>query len=304
MYKLEAKKSLGQNFLHNKTIIGRIAEAGQIEEGEVILEIGPGTGELTAGIIEKIEGLGEQLGGNSSKKSKKGLKTRLISIEKDHRAIPILLERFKKEIKEGILEVIEGDFLEIDIETLISGRDFKIIANIPYYITGAIIRKSLELSHKPKKLIFLVQKEVAERIVQRDGKGSILSNSIAFYGVPKLLFPVAKGNFVPAPKVDSAVISVTITENSKNLEKSTKLTQKSEKTTQKDEKRFFDLLHAGFAHKRKILSSNIKEFLAENDISQTATEIFESIGLNPKIRAEELKIDDWILLAKTIFKKK
>ncbi len=291
MYKLEAKKSLGQNFLHNKTIIGKIADAGQIEEGEVILEIGPGTGELTAGILEKIENLGGQSGGDPIKKSKKKLKTRLISIEKDHRAIPILQERFKKEIEEGILEVIEGDFLEMDIAALISGRTFKIIANIPYYITGAIIRKSLELSHKPKKLIFLVQKEVAERIVQRDGKGSILSNSIAFYGVPKLLFPVAKGNFVPAPKVDSAVISVDIAE-------------KSEKTTQKDEKEFFDLLHAGFAHKRKILSSNIKEFLAENKISQTATEIFENINLNPKIRAEELKIEDWILLAKTIFKKK
>ncbi len=288
-FNLEAKKSLGQNFLHNKTIIGKIAATGDIQEGDLIIEIGPGTGELTAGILEEI--------------TKKGLKkAKVFAIEKDHRAIPILQERFATELKEGVLDIIEGDFLEMDPKTYISAPNFKIIANIPYYITGAIVRKSLEIgretSKRPSKLVFLVQKEVAERIVMRDGKGSILANSIAFYGEPRLILAVAKGNFVPAPKVDSAVISIS------NIGKSEHFKAFSGKSSEKWEKWFFDILHAGFAHKRKILVSNLKPFFKENDIKETPEKIFEKINLKPKIRAEELSIEDWILLAKTLIKTK
>lgn len=308
MYKLEAKKSLGQNFLHNKTMIRKIAEAGEISADELIIEIGPGTGELTAGILEEIKKADQfdrasqdsqasqeadnlkntaKNKGAVVKKSNKLGTTRLIAIEKDQRAIPILEERFKEEVEAGILQIIEGDFLEMDLETLISGRIFKIIANIPYYITGAIIRKSLELQHKPSKLIFLVQKEVAERIVERDGKGSILSKSIAFFGKPRLILAVAKGNFVPSPKVDSAVVSITISEeNLKNL-------------STVPEKWFFEILHAGFAHKRKILTSNLKQFFADNKVTQTPEEIFLDLSINPKIRAEELSIEDWISISKS-----
>ncbi len=286
-FNLEAKKSLGQNFLHNKTIIGKIAAAGDIVENDLVIEIGPGTGELTAGILAEI-----------TAKSLK--KTKVIAIEKDRRAIPILEERFATEIKKEILQVIEGDFLEMDPETYISGHYFKIIANIPYYITGAIVRKSLELGretgNRPSKLVFLVQKEVAERIVQRDGKGSILSNSITFYGNPRLILAVAKGNFVPAPKVDSAVISIS------NIGKSPHFKGLSGKSAAQFEKWFFDILHAGFAHKRKILTSNLKLFFKENVITELPEKIFEKIGLTSKIRAEELSIEQWVLLAETMLK--
>lgn len=289
-FKLQAKKSLGQNFLKNPTIIKKIAETGEIKAEELIIEIGGGTGELTAGLLTEI---------------RKNPKAKLLVIEKDSRAIPILNQRFENDVKIGILEIIEGDFLEIDLKTYISGRTFKIIANIPYYITGAIVRKSLEISPKPAKLVFLVQKEVAQRIVEKDGKGSILSKSIAFYGKPKLIIPVAKGNFVPIPKVDSSVISIEIDQNRpKNIA----------------ETHFFDILHAGFAHKRKILASNIKEFIKKTkntdkimhktetqqeksetlDNSKSIEKIFEEIGLDPKIRAEELATNEWVELSKRI----
>lgn len=312
-FPLEAKKSLGQNFLKNPTIIAKIAQAGEIETGDLIIEIGPGTGELTAGILKEIVKVGSEFDNDSesereresdstrSKKPKKGLKTKvpakIIAIEKDRRAIPILEERFKNEINEGVLEIIEGDFLEMDIVALISGRTFKIIANIPYYITGAIIRKSLELSKKPSKLIFLVQKEVAERIVNRDGKGSILSNSVAFYGKPRLILAVSKGNFVPAPKVDSAVIKISeIEESTKNLDKKT-------------EEMFFAVLHAGFAHKRKILASNLKSYISQNQtvdlvlMQENIEKAYKMANLSPKVRAEELSIDQWRILASEISKR-
>lgn len=308
-YRLEAKKSLGQNFLKNTTIIKKIVEAGEIKKSEIIIEIGPGTGALTEELLKSD--------GN------------VIIIEKDRRAIPILSERFKDYLVKGTLRIIEGDFLEIEIDTLLSesfvgGKEvgvpgktknsasapinkpvFKIIANIPYYITGLIIRKSLELSHKPDRLIFLVQKEVAERMVKKGPnsgnnkeKSSILSQSTESYGQAELLCVVSRGNFVPAPKVDSAVIVIKNISNAKFEQNNI------------GEKAFFALIHAGFGHKRKKLIVNLLDFIQEH-INQTTREsiknellsIFDEEGLGENTRAEDISNDIWFKISSKIIHK-
>lgn len=296
MNELTAKKSLGQNFLQNKTMINKIAEFCDISLGETIIEIGPGTGALTEALLMKID---EIISTKNTPKNK-GFLGKLIIIEKDTRAISILNTKFENYVKKGILEIIEGDFLTLDIKTLIYSPNFKIVGNIPYYITGSIIRKSLELVPKPSKLVFLVQKEVAERIVERDGKGSLLSKSIEYYGKPKIVLNISKGNFNPVPKVDSALITIDIH----------KRDQKDSKTTPEElqnEEIFFKVLHAGFAHKRKVLSSNLKELFQEghkkvekDEINTQIKSIFDQLNINIKARAEELNINQWIALSKSI----
>lgn len=319
MFEIEAKKSLGQNFLKNTTTIERIVEAGDIQPGDFILEIGPGTGAMTGIILEKVK--------------KAGQGAKLLVIEKDARAIPILEAKFKAEIDANKLIVLEGDFLEMEISDIISPyfnntgqksqeMTYTIIANIPYYITGAIIRKALEDTLKPKRAIFLVQKEVAERITRREGggknkgKSNILAESVAAYGTAEYLFTVVRGNFTPMPKVDSAAICISDISN-KRFEQSGV-----------SEKAFFEVMKAGFAHKRKKASSNLKEFMLKKGLdSETAArklaEIFsqeknpsketgakepgdEGAGRNAQLRinqdarAEEINTELWFEIAKKI----
>lgn len=281
-YFLMAKKSLGQNFLKNKVVIKRIAEAGVIKNNELIIEIGPGTGELT----EELLSYGASV----------------IVIEKDQRAIPILQKRFENEVTSRKLTIIEGDFLEMDVKEVVlkdhAGKTFKIIANIPYYITGLIIRKSLELAIKPEKLIFLVQKEVAERIVKRDGKASILSQSIEAYGDAELLCVVSRGNFVPPPKVDSAVIVIN------------NISDKKFKNTGISEEDFFGVIHAGFAHKRKKLAVNlidavlsINSEIPKDTVKEYIEDVFSKIGLDINTRAEEITNENWFQISSEIIHK-
>lgn len=288
---LEAKKSLGQNFLKNKTLISKMAAVAKISEGDLVVEIGPGTGYLTEELLKKAKNEGFSV----------------LAIEKDHRAIPILEEKFKDCIESGIFTLIEGDIMEIDFATLPHfsksnsnsslkssvdshlqkiTANYHIIANIPYYITGAIIRRGLEAKNKPKNIIIMVQKEVAQRAIAKDEKESLLSLSIKAFGEPKLEFIVTKGNFVPPPKVDSAVLSI------KNINDS------QFKSHQITEKLFFDVLHAGFAHKRKKLVSNLTVLLEKQKIE----EIFKKISLDNDIRPEHMHISSWFLLTQEIQK--
>ncbi len=313
MFEIEAKKSLGQNFLKNTTIIEKIVDAGDIQKGDYILEIGPGTGAMTSIILEKVKAAGDG--------------AKLIVIEKDRRAIPILEAKFKAEIESGTLEIIEGDFLELEIAEIFKkeaksekmaknkatskkteGFSYKIIANIPYYITGAIIRKVLEDEIKPKKAIFLVQKEVAERITRKEESGSgkagraksnILAESISAYGRAEYLFTVVRGNFVPAPRVDSAAICISDISNQSFIESGI------------SEDMFFEVMKAGFAHKRKKLSGNLKEYLSKKGISAENTakiinQIFGEATRTPEnpdnTRAEEISTEKWFEITEMIAK--
>ncbi len=260
---IPAKKSLGQNFLKSKTALLAMVKAGEIIKDDTILEIGPGLGALTEKILET------------------GAK--VVAVEKDDRLIEVLNEKFAEYIKSGHFELIHGDILEINLDFL-KNKSFKLIANIPYYITGLIFRKFLEEGPQPEKIVILVQKEIADRIVARDEKESLLSISVKVYGNPKKVMKVEKENFSPKPKVDSAILLID------NISK--------DFFAGIGEKAFFELLKAGFAHKRKVLISNLKS-LAENK-GKNLSEIFTSLEISEKARAEDLKIGDWKKLTESL----
>lgn len=256
---MKPKKSLGQNFLTSIPAKLAIVKAGEIEHGETILEIGPGKGALTEELLKT--------------------KAKVIAIEKDEELISFLNEKFSQEIKTGQLTLLNDDILKLETRNL-KLETYKIIANIPYYITGAIIEKFLSTGKKPSQMVILIQKEVAERIVARDNKESILSIAVKVYGDPKIVYRVSRGSFHPIPNVDSAVLSI------KNI------SQKNFKD-EKHEEIFFKILKGGFAHKRKLLVSNLKEIDRVTDW----VKIFNEENLNLKIRAEDMRLEDWLKLS-------
>ena len=169
---MKPKKSLGQNFLTSIPARIAIIEAGNLAASDTVLEIGPGKGFLTKGLLES---------GAS-----------IIALEKDSELLPVLKETF---LNHKNLTLIEGDALTYEPPS----KPYKLIANIPYYITGAILERYLSHTHQPSHMVVLVQKEVAERVCARDGKESILSLSVKAYGEPKLVYKVSRGSFNPAP---------------------------------------------------------------------------------------------------------
>jgi 16S rRNA (adenine1518-N6/adenine1519-N6)-dimethyltransferase len=254
-----AKKSLGQHFLKSDKALRDIVEAGEVKQDDTILEIGPGQGVLTEKLVI--------------------LAKKVLAVEKDDNLYEFLKEKFKNEIKGGRLDLIHGDILEFDINNL---SRYKVVANIPYNITGAIFKKFLQAENQPEKIVLLVQKEVAERIIARDEKESILSLSVKCFGTPHYMGTVKAGSFAPAPKVDSAILL--IDNISKNF-----FTNFSEKT-------FFELLHSGFKSKRKKLSSNLSGILPRDKVG----EVFKELGLDPNVRAEDIHIRDWQKISQSI----
>ena len=250
---MKVKKSLGQNFLQSEEALAKIVEAGEISASDIVFEIGPGTGNLTKHLLQTAG--------------------QVIAIEKDEALFTSLLKKFKKEIESGRLVLISGDILEYDENNL--PRDYKLVANIPYYITGLIIKKFLSANHQPKLAVLLVQKEVAERIVVKDGKESILSLSVKAYATPRMVGIVEAEHFKPVPKVDSAILKLSMVPNSFFKDK-------------KDEKLFFEIIHRAFAHKRKILLNN---FLPEE--REKIIEFLKNKKYSGNIRAEKLKLEDW-----------
>ena len=252
----KAKKSLGQNFLRAPHIVGKMIYAANISKDSVVLEVGPGKGVLTAGLLE--------------------VGAKVIAVEKDDRAIPFLNEKFSKEIISGQLTIIHGDILELEPKNIphLTPATYTIVANIPYYITGEFLRKFLESNSQPKAMVLMLQKEVARRIVGEENnhggkKESILSISVKAYGVPKYITTVPARNFNPVPNVDSAVLY--IGDISKKFFKN--LT----------EELFFKVVKLGFAHKRKVLVRNLG----------ISNEQWAETGLPAKIRAEELTLEQW-----------
>lgn len=256
---MRAKKSLGQNFLMHAQIAERIALGSGVGQGDTVLEIGPGTGMLTAPLL-KAAGY-------------------VIAVEADAELEATLKERFSEEMAEGRLSLVVGDIRIYDPGVI--GKPYAVVANIPYYITGEIIRQFLSARHKPTSMTLLVQKEVAERIA-REPKGSILSIAVRAYGNPSYLFTVPRGAFVPAPNVDSAVLHIAgITDRFGSIEA---------------EERFFTVLKAGFAHKRKRLAKNLEAVTT----AERVAEAFASLSLSKDVRAEELSVDEWTSLTKLI----
>ena len=280
---MRAKKSLGQHFLKSERALNLIVETGNIRENETVLEIGPGMGALT----EKLLATGCQV----------------LAIEKDDELFDLLKQKYEKEISSSKLILIHGDILNFEPTTYnLTAKSYKLISNIPYNLTGIIIKKFLETDSQPEKIVLLVQKEVAERIVSKPhfakasrGKESILSISVKVYGTPKYIEAVKAGSFVPAPKVDSAIISI---ENiSKNFFKTMVVSKPG--VDRFDEKGFFEMVRAGFKSKRKKLSSNLSTIFPKERVE----EAFEKLNLDKNLRAEDVHLNIWQKLAKILLPK-
>ena len=253
MKKRNSKKTaapLGQHLLTNTKVAERVAVEAGIKKGTRVLEIGPGRGVLTAEILK--------LGGT------------VTAIEKDPQMVAALNERFAQEIKEKKLAVCTGDARTITPDDIFPRGDYVIAANIPYYITGELLRTCLTAKNQPDTISFLVQKEVAERIA-RSKKESILSLSVKAYGTPKYVTTVKAGNFNPPPRVDSAILAITDISR-KNFVRA-------------DEKKFFTLVKTGFGQKRKTLAGNLRKAFGSD------------FGIADEMRAEAVPLARWLALA-------
>jgi 16S rRNA (adenine1518-N6/adenine1519-N6)-dimethyltransferase len=254
---MKAKKTLGQNWLKSESAVKEIIKTANLEEGEEVLEIGPGRGALTKELV------------------KAG--ARVLAIEKDNELLDQLLEKFADDINSKRLFIAHGDILELNASKLFAAKKYKLVANIPYYITGQIIRKFLsEESNQPSLMVLMVQKEVAKRIIASDNKESLLSISVKAYGEPKYVKTVPAGAFEPKPKVDSAILQIKNISRDffKNLE----------------EEKFFKVLKRGFGQKRKLLKGNL-------DIKE---EILTYCAIPTKARAENLTVENWKCLASKV----
>jgi len=260
-----AKKSLGQHFLRSEKALSQIIDAGDIKADDIVLEIGPGEGVLTERLL--------------------ALSGKVIAIEKDRELIPKLTERFAEKIKSGKLILLNEDILKFNPTnySLLTTNSYKLIANIPYYITGAIFEKFLSSQNQPSIMVVLIQKEVAERIVTRNGKQSILSVAVKVYGEPKIVARVPRGAFAPAPTVDSAILSI------ENISRDF-FTSSAVDEVNLDEDQFFSVLKAVFGKKRAQLGRSLGEYLKNKE---KALEIIKSVGLDPKIRPEDMELLDW-----------
>lgn len=252
------KKSLGQNFLRSSSVVKKLVVVANIEVGDIVLEVGPGKGILTRSLLDAG--------------------AHVIAVEKDNRLIPELEETFANEIEKGTLTLVYGDILELfptSIPHLVDGN-YKVVANIPYYISGALLRLLLESDVQPSAMVLMLQKEVARRIVAQDKKESILSISVKAYGIPKYIDTVKKEMFKPIPNVDSAILA--IYSISKNFFTQNSISQQ----------RFFEIIKTAFGQKRKTLGNTLRSvFGNDTDLYLSKAEI------DKKVRPEDLTLENW-----------
>lgn len=259
----EHKKSLGQNFLTSDVVPNYMCDAGEVNSLDTILEIGPGTGALTKILLERG--------------------ATVHAIETDARAVLILTTTFADYIAQGKLILQHQDVREYPLSDYVQRLpNYKVVANIPYYLSGFLLRTCLELSHPPSTLVFLMQKEVVTRIV-RDKKQSLLSLSVEVYGTPKYYKTITKGHFNPSPNVDSAILLVNNISHH-HLPNSS------------DRDAFFEILHIGLGKKRKQLLG----CLAEKYPRHILEDIFNEIGFSLTIRGEDIPLKDWLVLYKKL----
>jgi 16S rRNA (adenine1518-N6/adenine1519-N6)-dimethyltransferase len=251
------KKSLGQNFLHDPNMLDKIVALSELTADDHVLEIGPGTGLLT----ERLARAAKQV----------------IAVEVDERLQPVLEEVVASHLN---LNILYQDILDTDMRSVFPGEPYLVVANLPYYITSAILRHLLETEHRPQRLILTVQEEVAERMVARPDEMSILTVSVQFYGQPRILARLKPGVFWPRPDVDSALVRID--------------TYDRPPVAVPDEQAFFRVVRAGFGQKRKQLKNAISSGLRLD--AETTRVLFEAAGIDPHRRAETLTLDEWARL--------
>ena len=259
-YGIKPEKRLGQNFLIDSVYLDRIVEAAEVSSTDSVLEIGAGLGSLTRSLAASAN--------------------KVVALELDPSLIAPLTEVLRSQSN---VRIVQGDILEIEPGQLMDTSDYLVVANIPYYITSAVIRHLLEANVRPARMALTVQREVAERICAAPGNMSLLSLSVQIYGEPTIALRIPAGAFYPIPKVDSAVVRI-------------KLYPEPIIPTPLLED-FFRLTKAGFGQKRKTLRNSLSTGL---HLSREQTENFlSSTGIEPRRRAQTLSLAEWRRLAET-----
>lgn len=256
-YHIHPKKSLGQNFLVEPGGLMKVINAAELSGSEEVLEIGAGLGSLTYLLAQTS--------------------SHVSAVEIDTHMLEPLAEALKPFSN---VRIVPGDILELDPAELVSSENYVVVANIPYYITSAIIRHLLEANLKPSRVILTIQKEVAQRILARDGKMSLLSLSVFVFGEPEIAGTIPAGSFFPAPDVDSAVLRIRL--YPEPLIPPSQLDQ------------FFKLAHAGFGQKRKTLRNSLSAGL-NLPASEIEARLLKA-NIEPSRRAETLSIAEWAKL--------
>ena len=280
-YKIQANKSLGQNFLVDDNVIDEIIRCSNIDKKDLIIEIGPGLGVLTNRLLQESNNV--------------------MAVELDKRMVSILQDRFKLNINgqtESKLEIINEDILKINLNQLIAEKkskneikQVKIVANLPYYISTPIIMKLLENRLDIDEIIVMVQKEVAERLTAKTGTrlAGAITYAVEYYSEAECIIKVPKESFVPSPKVESEVIKLTV--------------RKDKKIQVQDDKLLFNIISKSFMQRRKTLSNA----LLNNNIINNKDDVekmWKKLGINEKVRGESLTLEQFGTIADYITNKK
>ncbi len=262
-FNLRPDKSLGQNFLVSEPALAKVVAAAELGPEEAVLEIGPGLGSLTRHLAEAAR--------------------RVVAVELDETLLPAL--RFVLRPYENI-EVVQGDILNLPSASFRLPPSYKVVANIPYYITSAVIRHLLEAETRPGLIVLTIQREVAERLCAQPGDLSLLAVSVQFYSVPQVVARIPAGAFYPRPQVDSAVVRLEV--------------RPRPAVDVTDRGRFFRVVKAGFSQKRKQVHNALSGGL---QLSSAQTEAWLArAGVDPRRRAETLTLAEWGALCETLEK--
>jgi 16S rRNA (adenine1518-N6/adenine1519-N6)-dimethyltransferase len=267
---LRPKKSLGQHFLIDPEVRHRILESAGLSAGDIVVEVGPGLGVLT--------------------KEMARLGCAVVAVEADSRLLPPLRQSLEPY---PLCSVVHADILQTPPDNLLRGldrssRSYKVVADLPYYITSAVLRHFLTASAKPHRIVVMVQREVGEAIVAEPGKMSLLSVSVQFYGKPEIVGPVSAQSFHPPPKVDSVILRIDV------------FGQPAVGVPSEED--FFGVVRAGFSARRKQLRNALAQGLGVS--TQEALDLLAEANLDPKGRAESLGLDEWARLCHVVAHRK
>jgi len=284
-YQIQPLRRRGQNFLISSDAINKLLDASNLEKSDYVIEIGAGLGTLTQEIAKKVK--------------------KVFAVEIDKKLVEVLKDKLK-DCKN--VEIISGDILDskcCDAIMLQCCNDYKVVANLPFNITSAVLRKFLENSdaargrdsdqerrRKPKLITLILQKEVGERILALPPKMNLLAISVQFYSKVKKIFKISKENFWPKPKVDSVILRIT-TQTSTDLTRTDTDSQR-ESVLKVDDEKFFKIVRAGFSSPRKYLLNNLVKSAIVN--KEEGENILSQTNLSLKSRAQELSIENWIEL--------
>ncbi|MCE2472252.1 MAG: ribosomal RNA small subunit methyltransferase A [Anaerolineae bacterium] len=258
-YNLLPKKSLGQNFMHDPRSLEKIVAAADVQAGDAVVEVGAGTGALTQVLADAA--------------------AQVYAIEVDKRLQRILEARFEEQSN---IYLVFADILKTDIATLLGDDDYLVVANVPYYISSAILWHFLESRRPPQRMVLTMQYEVAERIISAPGAMNLLAIAVQFFGLPRIVSKLSPAVFWPRPHIHSAIVSIE--------------THKRRPVDVPSSEAFFRLVRAGFSQKRKQRSNSLAGGLGVK--ARVAADLLRAAAIDPQRRAETLTLEEWARLTR------